>query len=157
MAAFFSGLEDSALTNLYCNWVGLASVDAETLARVVVRLKTMMMVCANLTFHQVFVIFKAIAESEDPKLEHLNICGNDLSQVPPSLLAQAVVRLEEADMFLTRLTSAQVEAILDTVILASQRGDLRLRRLNIMRGDISTVTETTARQVKRILGLFLWE
>merc|ERR1711990_222979 len=99
MASFFFGLEDSALTNLYCNWVRLASVDAETLARVVVRVKTIMMVTSYLTFHQIDVIFKAIVECEDLKLKRLSLCCNDLSQLPPSLLAQAVVRLEEADMF----------------------------------------------------------
>ena len=60
-------------------------------------------------------------------------------------------------LFCTRLTSAQVEAILDTVILARQRGGLKLKRLNIMRDDISTVSDTTAQQVKRILRLFLWQ
>ena len=60
-------------------------------------------------------------------------------------------------MFCTRLTSAQVETILDTVILAKQRGDLKLISLNVMRGNISTVSDRTTQQVKRILKLFLWQ
>ena len=157
MATFFSGLEDSALIDLSCNCVRLASVDAETLGQVVVKVKNVQMAMSSLTLHQVQVMFKAIADCEGIKLTHLNICGNDLSQIPPSILAQAIVRLEEADMFLTRLTSVQVEAIVNSIILTSQRGGLKLKRLSIRKGDISTVSETTAQQVKRILRLFLWQ
>ena len=155
---FFTDLKDMeeyALTHLYCNWIHLSAVPAHTLAGVVVRLKSIMMVASRLTYEQLSVMFQAIAECEDLKLKRLTIDCNDLDKLAPSLLARAVVRLEEADLQRCRLTSAQVETIIDTLILANTRGDLKLKKLNIMRGDISTVSDSTTVQVQRILGLFL--
>ena len=155
MATFFSGLEDCSITSLYCNWVRLTSVDAQTLAGAVVRMKSIMMIASDLTLEQQVAMFTAIVECQDLKLKRITIDCNDLSELDPSLLARAVVRLEDADLFCCRLNSTQVETIMETIILASERGELKLRKLNIMRGDITTVSDSTTQQVQRILLLFL--
>ena len=134
MVTFFSGLADSALTTLHCSLSRLDSVYAETLGQLVVKVNTLGLMRTYLTFHQVNVIFKAIAECDFLKLKYLNVSGNDLTRLHPRLLTKVIVRLEEANMYDTRLTSAQVESILNSVILAGQR---RCLKLNIGGNDLS--------------------
>ena len=157
LETFFSDLHHSALKKVNACWTRLPMVDPDNLAQHTVKLEWALYVTSDLTPDQVNAMIKAIAECEDLKLEYLNICVNNLSSVPPHLLARAVIRLYEADMFHTKLTGGQVEVLLDTIIQASARGELTLRRLNIRRADISTVSSSVAQKVKRILSLFIYQ
>ena len=153
---FFSGLEDCSLRKLYCNWISISKVDPDILASVIVSMERVLLVVAYLNKDQVNAMFKAISECEDLKLVHLNINANDLSSIPPSILSRAVIRLVEADLFLTKLTDVQVVDLLDSIISAHAAARLKLKRLNIRRGDISKVSPSVAEQVKRILNLFIY-
>ena len=157
LETFYSDLDHSALKKVNACWTRLSMVDPDHLAQHTVRLEWALFVTSNLKPDQVNALIKAIAECEDLKLEYLNICVNNLSSVPPHVLARAVIRLNEADLFCTKLTGGQVEVLLDTIIQASARGELTLRRLNIRRADISTVSSSVAQKVKRILSLFIYQ
>ena len=63
------------------------------------------------------------------KLKHLNLCYEDLSSVQPELLAQAVVRVEEANLPFTKLRDIQVSTIFSRIVDTER---LSLKRLSLL-------------------------
>ena len=116
----------------------------------------------TLSFHdklsdgQLKELFSNFSKLPDLKLKHLDICHNDLSSIKPSVLSQAVVRLEEVWLFWTELTGQQVEDIFHLVIKAGAEGSLRLRSLNIRQRNVSSLSPSVIHQVKAILHLFVY-
>ena len=154
---FYSSLNRSPIKKLYSSWISLYYVNPTSLAQLMVRLEEVVMVDTELPSEQVNAVFKALSECEDLKLKYLNICVNNISPVPPSVLSWAVIRLEKAILSYTRLTGPQVENLLDTIIQARARGDLKLKSLNIRRADVSTVSASVTQRVKSILLLFIYQ
>ena len=116
----------------------------------------------TLSFHdklsdgQLKELFSNFSKLPDLKLKHLDICHNDLSSIKPSVLSQAVVRLEEVWLFWTELTGQQVEDIFHLVIKAGAEGRLRLRSLYISQGNVSLLSPSVIQQVNEILHLFVY-
>ena len=116
----------------------------------------------TLSFHdklsdgQLKELFSNFSKLPDLKLKHLDICHNDLSSIKPSVLSQAVVRLEEVWLFWTELTGQQVEDIFHLVIKAGAEGRLRLRNLYIDRENVSSLSPSVIQQVNEILHLFVY-
>ena len=116
----------------------------------------------TLSFHdklsdgQLKELFSNFSKLPDLKLKHLDICHNDLSSIKPSVLSQAVVRLEEVWLFWTELTGQQVEDIFHLVIKAGAEGRLRLRSLYISQGNVSSLSPSVIQQVNEILHLFVY-
>merc|ERR1712072_387698 len=73
-------------------------------------------------------IFKTISEIEDLTLKHLNIEYNNLSLVPPDILARSVLRLEDVNLEGCKLSLDQLVAIFDSIVGCQ---DLILRNINI--------------------------
>lgn len=79
-------------------------------------------------------LFYTIAncENENLKLTKLVLFQNDLSSVPPDVLARAVSRLETVSLAETRLTPVQVIVIFT---LVAERGSSTLRKVTLDRSD----------------------
>ena len=77
----------------------------------------------------VFLFFEEIKKCEDLKLRKLNIDqGNDLTYVPSALFAEAVLKLEEINLMLTRIRTKQAEALCVKILETKQ---FRLRRIKV--------------------------
>ena len=88
----------SRLKSLYLGFnLNLSSVDEELLARAVTILVEINLENTKLTQEQSEAVFAAIIE-RDPPLEKLNMRGNNLSLVEPSILGRAVNNLEEVNL-----------------------------------------------------------
>ena len=126
------------------------------------RFRSVSSVTLSLSFHdklsdgQLKELFSNFSKLPDLKLKHLDICHNDLSSIKPSVLSQAVVRLEEVWLFWTELTGQQVEDIFHLVIKAGAEGRLRLRSLYISQGNVSSLSPSVIQQVNEILHLFVY-
>jgi len=97
----FSKLPDLKLKHLKISHNDLSSIKPSVLSQVVMRLEEVCLPGTNLTQAQALALFKAISECEDLRLKHLDIWNNDLSSIQPSVLSQAVVRLETANLLWT--------------------------------------------------------
>ena len=95
--------------NMSCN--KLSSLDPFLLATAVSRLEEVKMDGAGLTTKQAAGIMFAIS-SNFTTLKHLVVSDNNLSKIPPYVLAKAVNKLEEVNMNNSQLTLQQMEAIL---------------------------------------------
>ena len=116
------------------------------LARAVQRLEKVDMRNTKLVVQQWEEILTAISMKES-RLKRLNIGFADLSTVDTGLLARAVNRLEKVDMYVTKLTVEQVEAILTNI----STGDSQLKGLNITGINLSTLDSAMlARAVDRL-------
>merc|ERR1712025_1527187 len=62
------------------------------------------------TSYQAEIIFHKIANCENLKLTGLNISGSDLSSVPVDVLVEAISRLENIDLYCTKLTPDQAQS-----------------------------------------------
>ena len=102
---------DSRLKKLDLSNNILPKVDAGLLARAVARLEEVKLWDTRLTMKQWEDVMTAIGQG-DSRLKKLEISNNNMSKVDPGLLARAVNRLEEVDMYRTQLTFKQAEAIL---------------------------------------------
>ena len=61
---------------------------------------------------QVRAIFEEIKKCEDLKLKKLNIDEeNDLTYVPSAVFSEAILRLEEINLMMTRIRTKQAEAL----------------------------------------------
>ena len=85
----------SQLTTLEIGYNDVTDVPSDILARAVVRLEVVCMELTSFTTEQVRNIFTNIGSSDSIRLKNLNISWNDISSVPGSVLAGAVVRQEK--------------------------------------------------------------
>ena len=96
---------------IHSNPTDLSLVDTELLARAVTSLVEVHLQNTELTQEQSEAVFAAIIERDSP-LEKLNMRGNNLSLVEPSILGRAVNNLEEVNLGYCQLSQQQAEAIL---------------------------------------------
>ena len=116
----------------------LSSVDPELLSQTATNLEEF--VSSDLTLPQLLSLFSKIIETEDLKLKLLDICRSDLSEVPPTLLARAAVRL--VSLIARSLNSEQVQEILLKIF--EEKNNLRTKNLNIFTcSSIETVSPET--------------
>ena len=98
--------------NIYERWrVDLLRLDPELLSQAVVRLQECRLDDKKISQTQMDSVFTAIQESEDMKLKILHLGNTDYSEVPPEILASALVKLEDTDILRERLSPNQVECL----------------------------------------------
>ena len=121
----------------------VSRVEADLLARSVVRLEEIFLLNTRLTSQQAELLLARIVspslQSDQSPLKALYIGDNNLASVSASLLARAVVRLQTVSLDDTNLSSEQVTSLL-TII--AQTSDTRLRHLDMlgMRVDLSLLS-----------------
>ena len=86
-------------------------LDPELLSQAVVRLQECRLDDIELSRTQMDSVFSAIQESEDMKLKILHLGNTDYSEVPPEILASALVKLEDTNILQRRLSPNQVECL----------------------------------------------
>ena len=114
---------DSRLKKLDLSNNILPKVDASLLARAEARLEEVKLWDTRLTMKQWEEVMPAIGQG-DSRLKKHEISNNNMSTVDPGLLARAVNRLEEVDMFRTQLTFQQAEAVLTQSLVKTSLGKL---------------------------------
>jgi len=81
-------------------------------------------------------IFKAITQSEALGLKELYLGGVNLSSVPPNIISQALVKLEDVGLFETELTPRQVNSIFRAIYECPTK---ILKSLDLRSNNISSV------------------
>ena len=111
----------------------VSRVEADLLARSMVRLEEVFLLNTRLTSQQAELLLARIVspslQSGQSPLKALYIGDNSLSSVSASLLARAVVRLQTVSLDDTNLRSEQVTALLRFI---SQSEECKLRNLDML-------------------------
>ena len=118
---------DLRLRRLNISGNDLSRLEADQMARSVVRLQEIFLLNTRLTTLQAELILARIVSSRSP-LRGLYIGDNNLASVSPTLLAQAVVELQTVSLDDTNMSPEHFTALL-TVI--SQCGHTKLRHLDM--------------------------
>ena len=96
-------------------------------ARAIVRVKEVSL--PKIWPTQVNAIFEEIKKCPDLKLRKLNIDeGNDLTYVPSAVFAEAVLKVEEINLMLTRIRTRQAEALCVKILETKQ---FKLRTIKV--------------------------
>ena len=88
--------------------VDLSRVNPDILAKVVLTLKTVVFYSSKLTRIQTATLFRIIANEDKKQLETLKLVCNNLSKSNSKILAGAVLKLKNVNLFYTKLTPHQV-------------------------------------------------
>jgi len=102
-----------------------------------VLLKVLHIPNTNLTPAQTMVLFTSLVDSNVCKVKELNVRSNDLSSVPPDMLASSLCRMEKAMLWGCQLSGNQVQKVFQEV--GSDQGCGQLRELEISDNDLSSV------------------
>ena len=131
--AVFTGIleaEDLRLERLKITLTGLESVEPGTLSRALVRVREVPLLSStNLTEQQMTKVFTQIAHDPLLRLSKLRLHWMDFSSVEPRLFSQALVRLEQVDLYGTIHTEAQMLELFQRIAGTKQ---LRLRNLRLL-------------------------
>ena len=98
---------------LRLNNKNVSGVDAELLARAVIKLETLEFSNTQLTQQQIVAILTAVSDGR--KMTKLDISFNDMSGIDKKLLAKTVTKMKKLNITDTNLTQQQAEAILTAV------------------------------------------
>ena len=123
-----SDTRDLRLRRLNISGNDLSRLEADQLARSVVRLQEIFLLNTRLTTLQTELILARIVSTRSP-LRGLYIGDNNLASVSPTLLSQAVVELQTVSLDDTNLGSQQVTSLLAGI---SQCGHTKLRHLDML-------------------------
>ena len=134
----FLSLSDWRLSSLAVSYINLSSVPAELLSSAIVCLQQVELCLCRLSPEQVRAVFSKVAERDDLPLRSLSINFTDLTSVPGPVLARALVRLTSVNLWLCRLSSAQVSALF-TAIQQSSSSELALTRLTLNPSGLSSL------------------
>jgi len=141
---------DSKLKKLSMVGSDLSSVDHETLARVVNKLKNAELCSTRLTAQQSQAIFRLA--TGDSKLKKLAMSSNNLSSLDEETMARVVDKLEEVDLGGTKLTTQHFEAIF-RFVNGDSNGDSnsKLRKLDISFSNLSSLDpESLAKAIAKL-------
>ena len=105
----------------------LSSVETELLSQAAINLEEFVLNIGALALFQLQSLFTKIIETEELKLKLLDVSGSVLSEVSSDLLARAISRLEEVDLY-PCLQDEQINAIF-TMVAEGRTG--KLRRINL--------------------------
>ena len=97
-------------------FIDLSSVQPQVLAQAVVRVEEANLACTKLTDEQVSTVLTTIVNTECLTLKRLSLLGNNISPVPPDLLAQVVIKLEDPNKVMVGATKQQILAICKKIV-----------------------------------------
>ena len=141
--------ENSQLKTLNLGWNNLSGVEPQLLASMVSKIENVYLKNTNLTNQQVTVLCQVM--KENCELKCVNLHNNNLSSVQPELLASAVSKVAEVDLWNTSLTTQQV-----TVLCQVLSGTCPLESLNLSGNNLSGVEpDLLARAVGNIVKVQL--
>lgn len=130
-------LTSTTLTSLSLRSVKLAHVSSDLLTKAISGLKQADLSDTSMTIEQCeSLCTKTTSKTSSTLLEDLSLRSVPLSRVPADLLAQAVIRLNSADLSHTYLTRQHVSIIFTRLL---QKQHKNLRNLNLSNVDLSRV------------------
>ena len=105
---------------MHCSSVNLRAMDPVLLSQALIRLEE----CSfweyspdlSLSTAQLVSLFTAIDQTDDLKLRVLNLPHTDFSEVPPAVLAAALVKLEETDILSAPLRPEHVRSLFSKIV-----------------------------------------
>ena len=119
-----------------------------------VRLEEADLHTTELSSDQTSAVLQRIAVSQDIKLVKLSIWSNDMATVPSDTLSRAAEKLEDLSLFITNLTTDQVNGLLSRIV---ESGQLKLKSLDICDNDLSSVsTQVLVDAISRLEGINLY-
>ena len=104
--------ERLALARLDLSGVDLSGVGPELLARAISRLTQVNLTGTNLSQDSLVSLFTVLHQTEELRLENINLSYFRLSAVPPAVLSGVVNKLHRVNLHATQLTGAQTETLL---------------------------------------------
>ena len=110
-------------------WDTVNTVQPESWAGAIIRLEEV--VLPRLSYIHLGVVFSVISECLecDLKLKKLNIDEEVyLEDIPPEILSSAILRLEEVNLMLTKMTREQVQSLCMKIL---ENDKLRLKTLKV--------------------------
>ena len=120
----------------------LSTVPSESLSKASVKLEEVSLFLTRLTRDQVNALLTRIVETDDLKLRSLDVCDNDLSSVPRSVLVEVVRKMQEINLYHTLLTQDQLEGVIQTI--AQSEGDqLKLNKIDLRYNNFSSISSDT--------------
>ena len=123
--------ERLALARLDLSGVDLSGVGPELLARAISRLTQVNLTGTNLSQDSLVSLFTVLHQTEELRLENINLSYFRLSAVPPAVLSGVVNKLHRVNLHATQLTGAQTETLLG--------GMVEMEELDIGYNDLSSV------------------
>ena len=130
--AVVEALSSSAhLRSLELGGASLATTPSHLLVRVFSRLTSLGLQQVAMVEEQWTSVASALDTDTAPSLVSLDISENQLVGVEPMLLARALARVERVAMKRTKLTLAQVTALVNSIRYDAVRGVPRLRSLSV--------------------------
>ena len=147
VTALLGGLaERRTLARLDISGVDLSRVTAELVAAAVCSLTEVNLTGTNLSQDKVSLVFTSIKETENLRLERLNVSYCGLSSVDPSVLSSVVSKLRSLNLHSVHLTADQVAAVVRAVRLMDDL-DLSYNDLSSLPGDLAAQTLCRARHL----------
>ena len=156
MASFLAamGSSPSSLKELSLRNISLSHVEAGTLGRAVRGLTSLEIMISDLTPAQQEAVFTTFCRRPaGPRLDHLCLSHNDLSQLSPLLFVEVCKHVKCLEIFNSKVTKAQMEGLFEAVSSKSP-----LRELNVNYNDLSQVSSTTmARGLNNLHKVFMYK
>jgi len=113
-------LTSATLKDLNLDFAELFSVPSETLGRAMTRLERVSLACTVLGEDQVLTMTTAMTLPAS-QVQHLDLLDLQLSFLPPALLVAATARLTKVNLSGSKLTTNQVDSLLDGLNLTIMR------------------------------------
>ena len=85
----------------------------------------------NLTDEQVTNLFTTIVNTQDLNLKRLNLAGYNITLVPPDLLAQVVIKLEDPRRVMLYFATAEQVLAVCNKIVETDRQDLKIKTIDL--------------------------
>ena len=131
----------------------LIKVQPNTMGSLVNGLEVVLLTNCRLTVPQLKTIFTVISQDKTCNLQELYVGTNDLHTLSPTLLANCVTKLSTLHCDNTYLQDDQVDALFSAISLENSR----LRELNILSNDLSSVSSSLlASSLSTLVSVNLW-
>ena len=138
------------LKSLNLSWItSIAYLEPEFVSNVAILLERIDLGFIQMTQAQTLALFEALKHGSSP-LKRLNLSQSGLAHIDPTLLAEVLVRLEEAGLENTKLKNPQVEALCQMLEKCSGK----LKSLELGANNLSMVGSVLfARAMARLEGV----
>ena len=143
------------LSELNIDHNDLSLMNSQLLSRVAHEVKIVDISWCSLKTEQAAALFteiQTLTQRNIFRMKYLNIQGNNLSELSPELLAKAIVKFNEIELFSTSLTKKQLRAIFKAIDKAN---NLLLKTMTLDKEDLNKVPQSLAKRVEDKIELLV--
>ena len=145
----------SRLSELNIDHNDLSSMNSQLLSRLAHMVEDVDISWCSLKTEQAAALFteiQTLTRRNIFQMKYLNIQGNNLSKLAPEVLAKAIVKLDEIDLFATSLTKKQLRAVFNAIDKAK---NLLLKTITLDDEDLNKVPQSLANRVQDKIELLV--